>query len=60
MKRDKILLEKDRVQKQLWKEAGETAYGYVALIHKRAREIKRTGSTKKLWQCEKQFQHEYL
>lgn len=46
MIRDKILREKDRVQKQLWKEAGETSSGYVALVHERAKAIKSAGSKK--------------
>ena len=45
MTRDKILREKDRVQKQMWKEGGGSASGYVALIHKKAREIKRASSS---------------
>ena len=43
MKRDKVLLEKDRVQKELWAQAGRTAKGYLALIQKKAQELRRTG-----------------
>jgi hypothetical protein len=46
MIRDKILREKDRVQKQMWREAGGSASVYVELVHKRAQEIKRASSRK--------------
>ena len=43
MKRDKILIEKDRVQKKLWAEAGKTVSGYLALIEKKADILRRSG-----------------
>jgi hypothetical protein len=46
MKRDKILVEKDRVQKKLWQEAEREAVAYASLIHKKASKIVRHISTK--------------
>lgn len=46
MTRDKILKEKDRVQKRMWKEAGETVSGYMELVHKRAKRIKKSSARK--------------
>ncbi len=46
MTRDKILKEKDRVQKRMWKEAGETVSGYMELVHKRAKRIRKSGTGK--------------
>ena len=43
MKRDRILREKDRVQKQLWRDAGKDTAAYVALVHERARELRKAG-----------------
>ena len=43
MKRDKILVAKDKVQKKLWKEAGGTVAGYIALIQQKAEAIRRSG-----------------
>lgn len=43
MKRDKILVDKDRVQKKLWEEAGSTVAGYVALVHRKADALRRAG-----------------
>ena len=43
MPRDKILLEKDRVQKKLWRDGGRTVSGYMALIHKKAKELRKSG-----------------
>ena len=42
--RDKLLREKDRVQKRLWKESGKTGIEYVALIHKKALNLRATNS----------------
>jgi hypothetical protein len=41
--RDRLLVEKDRVQKLLWKRAGKDASVYVRLIHEMAKELQRTG-----------------
>jgi hypothetical protein len=41
--RDHILREKDRVQKRLWREAGKDTAAYVALVHDRARELRKSG-----------------
>jgi hypothetical protein len=43
MMRDSVLLEKDRVQKMLWIEAGRDMRKYVELIHKKAKELQRAG-----------------
>ena len=42
--RDKLLIEKDRVQKRLWKESGKTGIEYVELIHKKALSLRETNS----------------
>jgi len=41
--RDKLLVEKDRVQDLLWKKAGKDVSAYIRLIHKMAKELQRTG-----------------
>jgi len=43
MKRDKVLVEKDRVQKKLWDEAGQTVAGYIHLIQLKAAALRRAG-----------------
>jgi len=43
MNRDRVLLEKDRVQKKLWQEAGRNVSGYLALIHLEALKLRRSG-----------------
>ena len=43
MMRDRILQEKDRVQKKLWREAGKDTAAYVLLVHERARELGQSG-----------------
>ena len=43
MKRDKILKEKDRVQKEMWKEAGRNISSYLQLVHEKAKELRRAG-----------------
>ena len=39
MKRDKILREKDRVQRKLWHEAEKTSLNYASVIHQKAQKI---------------------
>jgi hypothetical protein len=46
MERDKILKEKDRVQKRLWKEAKRSSSGYAALVHRKAQKVRETASGK--------------
>jgi len=41
--RDRILREKDRVQRQLWRESGGDTAGYVSLVHDRARKLRQSG-----------------
>lgn len=44
MTSEKILKEKDRVQEELWKEAGRGIRAYTKLVHKKAEELKRSGT----------------
>lgn len=41
MQRDELLVEKDKVQKKLWCEAGRDASAYAALIHEKAKKFQR-------------------
>jgi hypothetical protein len=41
--RDRILREKDRVQKELWREAGGDSVAYASLVHDRARLLRQDG-----------------
>ena len=41
--RDRILREKDRVQKKLWREAGGDTVAYASLVHDRARLLRLEG-----------------
>jgi hypothetical protein len=41
--RDRILREKDRVQKELWREAGGDSVAYASLVHDRARLLRKDG-----------------
>ena len=43
MKRDKVLVEKDRIQRRLWEESGRTVAGYIALLHRKAEAIRSSG-----------------
>ena len=43
MKRDQLLREKDRVQQRMWEEAGKDVSAYVALVHRKAMEMRRSG-----------------
>ncbi len=42
--RDKLLIEKDRAQKRLWKESEKTGIEYVSFIHKKALSLRETNS----------------
>ena len=44
MARDKILLEKDRVQKKLWQAGGKSISGYIELVHQKAKELQQVGA----------------
>jgi hypothetical protein len=48
MTRDKLLLQKDAVQRKLWKEAGQSVSQYVSLIHERASKLSaKVGKTRR-------------
>ena len=48
MGRDDVLLRKDRVQKQLWRESGGDTCGYGQFIHKKAAQLRRTMTQRSL------------
>ena len=47
MGRDRLLKIKDDSQERLWREAKCNVVGYVALVHKKAKELARAGLTLK-------------
>ena len=44
MARDKLLIEKDRVQKRLWKESENADTEYASLIHQKALNLRKINS----------------